>query len=540
MNVNVEFSTDNNKHFNSILKETKNNTALLQYLAQTPPEGQVPFVSANNLIIDTLLPRTQWDFENFLTQLFEKTLNTATAPTDAIFFGDLGTGDEKEDQSSATSEIFNQLYALALKSKMDKFVKNNFRDYEHLMNGYFSHSEVFFYEIEKWSSDNNGNLNEKLQVFLVPNSEKEIIDFFDTQVKYGKFYVYRIFVHNIVLGTEYSYTRGGTIDIAEDKFASINIDMTPSIKVIRVPYNNVNESQIITNTTSQGEVQIVQTLPGAEELPSPHKTTIVLDSPPLPPEIEIVPILNQPHDLIFNIKDKLGSEFIFPNYIGQFDSFQYSTTLKSQLDNRVNLSFDEESRLDIETNKIFFNSDEPTESYEIYSLNYQPTTFKEFDGNMLTEVKGPNNSIILSLPYNQKKYFTFRAIDYHDNMSTPTNVYQVEIKENSGAVYPVIELLDLEEGKTKKLNDNTEQITEKTKTGKRFVLLKLNEQQSYYEPPEDASSAFEVKDVALGVAENSAFNSDKKFKIRIKSKKTGKMVDINLNFDFEYSKIITK
>ena len=70
--------------------------------------------------------------------------------------------------------------------------------------------------------------------------------------------------------------------------------------------------------------------------------------------------------------------------------------------------------------------------------------------------------------------------------------------------------------------------------------MKLNEQQSYYEPPEHATSALEINDVALGVAGLSAFNSEKKFKIRIKSKKTAKVVDINLNFDFEYSKIITK
>ena len=53
-------------------------------------------------------------------------------------------------------------------------------------------------------------------------------------------------------------------------------------------------------------------------------------------------------------------------------------------------------------------------------------------------------SYIDKLEHNVKYYYTFRTIDYHRNPSLPSPVYQVELVENSGVVYPVVSIYQFE------------------------------------------------------------------------------------------------
>ena len=42
---------------------------------------------------------------------------------------------------------------------------------------------------------------------------------------------------------------------------------------------------------------------------------------------------------------------------------------------------------------------------------------------------------------NKTYYYIFRSIDVHKNISNPTYVYQVTLRDDGGAVYPEIEVL---------------------------------------------------------------------------------------------------
>ena len=96
---------------------------------------------------------------------------------------------------------------------------------------------------------------------------------------------------------------------------------------------------------------------------------------------------------------------------------------------------------------------------------------------------------------------------------------EIEIVENSGIVYPLIKPYEFEKPKT-----NT------TKNLKR--LLNIVPRITQVVPPADTASYSGLSAGAttiLGREEESLFG--KQFKLRLTSKKTGKVVDLNLNFN---------
>mgnify|MGYP003141601329 CR=1 FL=1 len=81
------------------------------------------------------------------------------------------------------------------------------RKYEEMLSGNLSpQSGVLFYKISKFSSDNpDVPLN---SVWVPANNDKNkdiILNYVDSQVKYGKRYFYQVFAYKIVVGSVYSY-----------------------------------------------------------------------------------------------------------------------------------------------------------------------------------------------------------------------------------------------------------------------------------------------------------------------------------------------
>ena len=146
----------------------------------------------------------------------------------------------------------------------------------------------------------------------------------------------------------------------------------------------------------------------------------------------------------------------------------------------------------------------------------------------------------MNLNFNQKYYFTFRAIDYHGKFSNPTDAYEVEIKEEDGFTYPVVRIFDIEEETKADLLKEKEKTTNFSTSGKKFIHIKPAYHQwimkeKYDE--EEYDSAFDIPDFEIGEAEESVFRKDRKFKIRLTSKKTGRKIDLNLKFKQRQEKL---
>ena len=131
-------------------------------------------------------------------------------------------------------------------------------------------------------------------------------------------------------------------------------------------------------------------------------------------------------------------------------------------------------------------------------------------------------SFVDNISPNTKYYYTFRSIDVHGNRSNPTDIYVIELVELEGMIFFNQSIYEF--GSKEYNNVKTE------KTFKRYFQINPNLIQSLidYEktfPDGDTSSALKATSVSVGRSETPVW--DKRFKIRIASKNSGKKFDIN-------------
>ena len=109
---------------------------------------------------------------------------------------------------------------------------------------------------------------------------------------------------------------------------------------------------------------------------------------------------------------------------------------------------------------------------------------------------------------NTKYYYTFRAKDPHGHISNPTEVYEVELIDEKGAVKPIIRLvsMDAPENKTN------------IKACQKYIYIKPSLKQLYFSDDPEVSGIF------------SDPGKKKKYKMRLTSKGSGKKIDINFSF----------
>ena len=100
--------------------------------------------------------------------------------------------------------------------------------------------------------------------------------------------------------------------------------------------------------------------------------------------------------------------------------------------------------------------------------------------------------------------------------------------DDSGSVYPVMQVCPISLTEERR----------KSKPGKRFIRIYPSFENTMPELTEldMVDTASDVSQVPLGIQEEKTWG--KKFKIRIKSKNTGKQVDFNVTFEHKHVKDI--
>jgi hypothetical protein len=121
----------------------------------------------------------------------------------------------------------------------------------------------------------------------------------------------------------------------------------------------------------------------------------------------------------------------------------------------------------------------------------------------------------------------FRTIDIHGNISNPSAVFAVQMTFDSGVYFPVVSTYEFAK----------ESVGQKSREFKQYLKIEaaliqklLNKEKSGIN---DATS--NVDNPVLGVVDAPLWNQ-KKFKFRITSKHTGKMIDLNVKFKTNHTK----
>ena len=255
------------------------------------------------------------------------------------------------------------------------------------------------------------------------------------------------------------------------------------------------------------------------EVPFFTHTGRMVDSPPLPPDVNIVPYRGKNNKSIIWLNSTVGEQEAYPIPIYQSDR-----RLIAQL-RRNNFLGPQD--------KITYRSDDNASAFEVLRLTEKPEKYSDFANNqraLLSTIIEPESfqrasavSMVDDVLPNQKYYYTFVAIDIHGNRSNPTKVYEIELVDNDGAVYMVTNIIELEQAT--KPHDPT-------KPAKRYAHIVPRITQGLFNAAksnlENASSALETKSYALGAEDESIWG--KKFKIRFISKSTGRKIDLNVTY----------
>ena len=416
------------------------------------------------------------DFEAWLTSYIEPDFVYTNPPmSNATIMG----APTEECQS-----FYDTLRALILAGKMKDLTADKFRSYREVLSGQTAYNETLVYEIEKTSPDDS----QVIQRTFIPNLDSlTLLRYIDTQVKYNKEYTYEIFAHQFILGTEYTY--GDSPAVVVNTTATFSVTEKPSLKIARIPIFKKNAR--------------------------------LLDAAPLPPNVELVPYKGVFNEFLILLSGNSGDIEEMPVIITDADTDFYKKYREAR-------GLDEDA-------PIRFANDDAAGRFEIYRTDVAPKSYEDFRTNLyeiIGSIDAASASMKSKVQTNKKYYYTFRAIDQHDNRSNPSPVYQVEIVENNGMMFflsSVYEFPTIED-----------KITH-ARTFQRFLKINPNMIQSLFNKamtfdldnnPDPVASDADI--VHLGKAEEGVW--EKNFKLRVTSKHTGRKFDINLTCKTQYNK----
>jgi len=397
-----------------------------------------------------------------------------------------------------------------LSGTLKEIIRRNTRTFQDILNGVPAYSETIAYKIEKYRGNTTSEAALEQTTYVPNNSGIDIFEYIDTKVAYEQEYTYVVSACQIIVGVEYYYTKaiiGQQEHYAIPLYftAQTTVSLAPKLKIAEVPYFTARAK--------------------------------VLDSAPLPPDVNIVPYRGIDDKVLFLFNAQVGEITEEPIIIEDRDRAYYEEYRRAR--NILGLP-------------VTFEGDDEIESFEVYRTTDVPTSYSDFKGKLheivSTEPLGADydssaGAFVDDVVPNQKYYYTFRALDVHGNLSNPTAVFQVEMVNEDGAIFPLIETYNMQPIDS----------TQPSRVFKRFLYVKANELQSavfekatgndnnpefvIYEEttgPEDpvAQSASDV-DVSVGQLENKVYGTETRpgrYKFRVTSKRTGRKIDINLNF----------
>ena len=436
---------------------------------------------------------------------------------------------EPGDLDDSSNFAFKKLFGSAFYGKIADVYNKNRRTYQDILNGVPAYTEDLFYRIKKERKfTEDGSEWQTVQNVLIPNtSDLDIVKYVDTQLKYSTAATYRftVFTERVVFGSAYRYnwpsdgaaardnppsqspvygpaappspfTSKGQISYppAASKLSWIQ-DTTKSDGIIDMidPFTKKKIGELNTGTadfTATLYVRVHPSIQIIEDKLFEIEEVMVMDRPPVRPDINILPyraINNRIKILLTGNVDKSVEE---PIIILDEDKDEFNKVKKSQL------SFD---------GKVEFASDDSVKTFQLFRSETRPNKYSDFKDALYKEI---NNFVFEEkiLP-NKKYYYTFRAKDPHDHVSNPTDVYEVELIDEKGAVKPIIRIISMD----------PPEIKNSVKECQKYIYIKPSLKQLYFSGDSEVDGVF------------SDVSKKKRYKMRLTSKGSGKKIDINFS-----------
>jgi len=302
---------------------------------------------------------------------------------------------------------------------------------------------------------------------------KEIYQIIDTQIKIDTSYSYRVKNVFIIYGTKYKLLAHQIGAITG--IAEFTIVSSPSYKML--------------------EMELLR------------QTVIVKPTPQLSPSPMFFNKSNSKNEIGIYLDLRSGTEYLKP--------IQVNSTDLTDLENDKKYEYSTQQGV-----------------FEVFRIDKKPTSYDDFADQKLMDVQNSMNSTSVSfkdyiLP-NVKYYYIFRSLNTSLDPSNPTQVYQVELLKDSDDSKISVSTYDFSKEKNY-LN----------RTFKRLIQIKPSFQQSVFDDTKnnvESMSTFKnnLDKLSLGYANHGIWG--RKFKIRVKSTDSGKIIDFNIKFKLSIKK----
>jgi len=365
-------------------------------------------------------------------------------------------------------------------SKLNTFVRNTHRTYKDILRGKTCYNETIAFRVSKYIQGETT----PIQNYWFPNNpDLDFINFVDMQVKYEKEYTYKVFAYQFVLGNK--ITQRINTQVQSDTQCGIDVENRPQANLM--------------------EVEILST------------NKMVADTPPLSPEVLFVPYFDVDNKIGLFLNSRTGEEKLEPINILQTDEEKTSTYTR---------------RLD---NLVLYKTDDVAKRFEIMKLEKAPNSYGDFADGFIKAVstdvdpettqKATAASFIDSIEPNKKYYYCFRTIDIHEKISNPSQVFELEMVNEKGMIYPIIKNYDF----TKPTYSNNIEM-------RRFIKIKPSSQHTFLNSvdsniADDTTAEDSLSKIKLGVSDV-AVPWGKTFKMVVTSKQTGKKCEFKFGFKY--------
>jgi len=437
-------------------------------------------------------------------------------------------------KSSANDESSIETALLqALDVPTREYFKKKLLDPDRIYEGEKCHTEVLAYEIAKFKLDSNGDKAHVQSIFM-PSlfsgdlSELDEVTYLDTQIFYGQTYIYEIFTHSLIIGTKYIFERNYTDPYYLDETAKViaeatGIELSPYNKK-QIPYEinlDPTDGSVLADlqrlklpvvaSTPHEPVALVVRAPyynntSLSRSDVPQKVTYLVDKPPLPPDIVFYPYKDDDSKILILLNVNYGERRMPAVRVFDTDNDKiYAHAMAQENENNI-------------PGYLIYKSDDAQGNFLIYRTTNKPTSWADFINSDLKVLNARKNTgyqdVILP---NTDYYYFARLEDVHENISNPTAIFHVRIvKEGGFPPYVIREIYNFTEGKPKSIYE---------KSFKKYLNIRL--------PDAGRSIAYmeneDVREAVVGYVRPDD-KQLKKYKVRITSQKTGKKIDINIDF----------
>lgn len=456
-------------------------------------------------------------------------------------------------------------------------------DQRTLLNNFFnpteSRAEVLLYKVEKIPE----GTTTPVQKFWIYNSEHSpnMLSILDSQVKYGINYTYKVYAYIANISFKYKYgdlrltKQIGTIhDKDEDGFADATVEYVDlesarpdlycmqfydaetleladqlfargspgerrddSATTDEAEYSSLAEYNTL--ATSQQDISKYPQLADFNlyvepcweivEVPMFAKTLKVLDSPPNSNTSIPFQFIDDSHRVGFNI------------FVEGFKQRPYPISLSAE-DEEMRLSYLHSRNL-FEFQDITQFSESPARYIEIYKTKTKPTSFDSFQNKLASTIdlrieNDPEFNFSSwvgadKLVPNTTYYYVFRLLNENRMPGPLSQIITAELVDDGGYIYSMFDTLDSSEFTPEEYTKNSKIVKKIFQLEPHLDQLTLDTSNADF----SKTASSQTDNVGIGNP-NIDLIWDTKFKIRLTSRKTGKKIDLNVNYklqDIDYT-----